>query len=189
MVNYDKSKVYRIVCCQTGLQYIGSTTSQLSTRLAQHKKLFKDGFSGTSKLVLQNGNFKIYLIEDYPCERKEQLLSRERYYIESMECVNKKIPLRTQAEWYIENKDRLIKKQIMWNNANREKCMEYQARFKAKQTSDEVFKNKGIFINLNGEEEEIDDHIKLVIEELYDGNILESEEDIYKYIESKFNNE
>ena len=181
MVNYGNAKIYRIVCLNTGLQYIGSTTTQLSTRLAQHKKLFKDGLSGTSKLVLQNGNFKIYLIEDFPsCQRKEQLLSRERYYIETMECVNKKVPLRTQAEWYIENKDRLIKKQIMWNNANREKCMEYQSRFRNK--------NKGVVVNLNGEEE-VEDAVKLVIEELYDGNILESAEDIYKYIEDKFNNE
>jgi hypothetical protein len=69
----------------------------------------------------------------------------------------------------------------MWNNANREKCMEYQSRFRNK--------SKGIVVNLNGEEEEVEDAVKLVIEELYDGNILESAEDIYKYIEDKFNNQ
>lgn len=181
MVNYANSKIYKIICNKSGSMYIGSTTCKLCVRLSQHRKLFKEGLSGTSKLVLQNGDYNIFLLEDFPCERKEQLLARERYYIETLDCVNKKVPLRTQAEWYKENKDRLIKKQIMWNNANREKCMEYQARFKNK--------TKGIVINLNGEEEEIDDPIKLVIEDLYEGNILESAEDIYKYIEDKFNNQ
>jgi hypothetical protein len=181
MVNYGNGKIYRIVCNQTGLQYIGSTTIKLSARISQHKKLLKSNISGASKLVLENDDYNIILIEDYPCERKEQLLARERYHIENSHCVNKKIPLRTQKEWYMENKDRLIKNQIMWNNANREKCMEYQSRFRNK--------SKGIVVNLNGEEEEVEDAVKLVIEELYDGNILESAEDIYKYIEDKFNNQ
>jgi hypothetical protein len=181
MVNYGNGKVYRIVCNQTGLQYIGSTTIKLSARLSQHKKLLKNNTSGASKVVLENDDYNIILIEDYPCERKEQLLARERYHIENSLCVNKNMPLRTQKEWYADNKDRLIKNQIMWNKSNREKCMEYQSRFRNK--------SKGIVVNLNGEEEEVDNPVKLVIEELYDGNILESAEDIYKYIEDKFNNE
>ena len=184
MVNYANSKIYKLICNKTGSMYVGSTTCKLCIRLAQHRQLFKHGISGTSKLVLQNGDYNIFLIEDFPCQRKEQLLARERYYIELLDCVNKKVPLRTQKQWYEDNKDRLIKKQIMWNNANREKCMEYQTRFKAKQ---KAF-TKGIVINLNGEEDDIDDPIKLVIEDLYESNELLSEEDIYKYIEDKFNN-
>jgi hypothetical protein len=183
MVNYANSKIYKLICNKTGSMYIGSTTCKLCVRLAQHRKLYKAGLSGTSKLVLQNGDFNIFLIEDFPCERKEQLLARERYYIETLDCVNKKVPLRTQKQWYEDNKDRLIKKQIMWNNANRDKVKEYQAKFKAN-------KAKGIVINLDGDETLGDDneHVKLVIEDIYEGHILESEEDIYAYIESKFNN-
>lgn len=42
---------------------------------------------------------KIVLLEDYPCEDKEQLLKRERHYIESLICVNKRIPSRPQKEY------------------------------------------------------------------------------------------
>ena len=39
MVNYQNAKIYRIVCNVTGKQYIGSTVSNLSTRLSQHKNI------------------------------------------------------------------------------------------------------------------------------------------------------
>jgi predicted GIY-YIG superfamily endonuclease len=166
MVNYQNGKVYRIVCNQTGLQYIGSTTIPLATRLSQHRKLLKDDKSGTSKKILENNDYNIVLIEDYPCFRKEELLQRERYYIEMMECVNKKVPMQSQKEWYEKNKERLIEKQTVWNNNNREKLREYQKTFKANQ----VIKNKGIFVNLN--EDSID---------------LNNAEDIIEY-EDIFNN-
>jgi hypothetical protein len=39
------------------------------------------------------------LIEDYPCESKYELESRERYHIENTKCVNKNIPTRTLLEY------------------------------------------------------------------------------------------
>ena len=132
MVNYYNGKIYRIVCNETGKQYIGSTTSSLSTRLCQHKKYFKDGKSGTSREVLKNNNYNIILIEDYPCERKEQLLQQERYYIETMDCVNKNIPLRSRHEWYENNREQYISRQMIWNNNNKDKLKQYQETFKAK---------------------------------------------------------
>lgn len=90
MVNYANSKIYRIVCNTTGKQYIGVTTIPLSTRLSQHKKLFKINSPCCSKEVMEHEDYAIYLIEDYPVERKEQLLARARMHIESNICVNKK---------------------------------------------------------------------------------------------------
>lgn len=90
MVNYANSKIYRIVCNTTGKQYIGVTTIPLSTRLSQHKKLFKINSPCCSKEVMEHDDYEIYLIEDYPVERKEQLLARARMHIESNICVNKK---------------------------------------------------------------------------------------------------
>jgi hypothetical protein len=97
MPNYQNGKIYRIVCNVTGKQYIGSTISPLTSRLCQHKKEFVTKNKSTSREVLEHGDYSIILVEDYPCERKEQLLQRERYYIEGFDCVNKKIPLRTPA--------------------------------------------------------------------------------------------
>ena len=158
MVNYYNSKIYRIVCNETGKQYIGSTTSSLSVRLCQHKRLFKDGKSGTSREILQNGNYSIVLLEDFPCDRKEQLLQRERYYIETMDCVNKNLPLRSRHEWYEDNKEQYIARQMLWNNNNKEKLKDYQKKYNTK--------HRGAIID--GEVDVNTNEIKINIEDIYD---------------------
>lgn len=176
MPKYENGKIYRIICNQTGLQYVGSTTIPLSARLSQHKKVLKDGISGTSKLVLENGDYSIILLEDFPCERKEQLLQRERYYIETMNCVNKKIPNRSQKEWYIDNREAYIEKQKIWNNQNKHKLRQYQETFKNK--------NKGIFIDLTNIDVD-DDDVKLNIEDIYDCDELLDKEELIELLEKK----
>lgn len=107
MVNYKNGKIYRIVCNKTGKQYIGSTTLLLCQRKGNHIEYFKKNRQISSVEIIKNGDFNIILIENYPCETKEQLHSRERYYIETMECINKRIPTRTIKEWKDTNKDRV----------------------------------------------------------------------------------
>ena len=43
-------------------------------------------------------NCKIELVENYPCNSKEELTAREGFYIQSNECVNKLVAGRTQRE-------------------------------------------------------------------------------------------
>ena len=111
VVNYQNGKVYKIT--GGGLTYIGSSTVSLSRRLAKHRDDLKNynnakrEWKTTSFQVLEFPDCKITLIEDVPCERKEQLLQRERFYIETMECVNKVIPLRTKKEWVKDNAERV----------------------------------------------------------------------------------
>ena len=81
---YQQSKIYRVIDDTTGLCYIGSTTQGLALRLAGHKSEFKRWKSGkarfcTSYKIIENNNYDIVLLEDYPCERKEQLHARERF--------------------------------------------------------------------------------------------------------------
>ena len=59
-------------------------------------------------------NCFITLIESYPCSSKDELASREAYYIKSMTCVNKVVPRGRQyiksnnpLEYYNNNKDLL----------------------------------------------------------------------------------
>ena len=103
MVNYGNGKIYKVICSETGSVYIGSTTVTLSRRMTNHRApnnrcMTKDFIDG-----------KIFLIEDYPCERKEQLESRERFHIESNDCVNLVIPTRTKKEYFEANKETIIK--------------------------------------------------------------------------------
>lgn len=116
MVNYANSKVYRIVSNHTDQVYIGSTTSPLSKRLAEHRSgrnhhLEAGGNYTSSSEIVQFDDAEIILVEEYPCENIEQLRQRERYWIENTEfCVNRKIPGRTQAEWYLDHKAHAIAK-------------------------------------------------------------------------------
>ena len=132
MVNYNLAKIYKIVCNQTGLTYIGACTTSLSARIACHKQQLKKGRSCTSYRVLEHEDFSIILVEDFPCERREQLLQRERFWIDNTDCVNKNLPLRTKKEYYEDNKEQIIANQLVWNNENRDKLYGYQRKYKQK---------------------------------------------------------
>lgn len=100
-MRYRYGKIYRIVCNVTGKQYIGSTTQPLSKHLSQHRRqfdlLWSYVFPYTSLIgsmksfeILENDDYEIVLIENYPCKSKDELERRARYYIDTMDCVNKK---------------------------------------------------------------------------------------------------
>jgi predicted GIY-YIG superfamily endonuclease len=93
--DYSQGKIYKIICNKTGLVYIGSTCKTLDERLKRHEddmnrfihtkkynpdKLKKISFC-TSFLVLLNKDYKIALIENYPCEKKLQLEIKECDYM------------------------------------------------------------------------------------------------------------
>ena len=129
MVDYSKGKIYKIVCNKTGKIYIGSTVSKLSKRLSQHKEKYKKYLNNTyhfltSFEILKNDNFQIVLIENIPCNNKEELFRRERYYIENNKCVNQKIPIRENREYYELNKEVIDKYNKEYKIKNREKLKE-----------------------------------------------------------------
>ena len=109
---YIKSKIYKLHCILENddepFIYYGSTIEHyLSTRLSKHKYNYKcylnDNFDFITsfKLFEKYGinNVIITLVELFPCNSKDELYSRERYYIESNNCVNKIIPTRTNKEY------------------------------------------------------------------------------------------
>ena len=143
MVNYQNSKIYKIVCNTTGLIYIGSTAEPtLARRLAKHREDYKRYLIGkhnyiTSYKILENTNYDIILLEIYPCNTKDELHARERYYIESNECVNKNIPARTHIDYvkyqklYREqNKNKIEEKQKQYNEAHKNEIKNYQKQYK-----------------------------------------------------------
>jgi len=108
MANYQDGKIYKIHSFQTDKIYIGSTTQLLCRRFSNHKTTFKRELSViTAKEILKYEDVMITLIENYPCNNKNELEKRERYYIENNNCVNKTIPTRTSKEYRDSNKDRL----------------------------------------------------------------------------------
>jgi hypothetical protein len=128
-IDYSKGKIYRIVCDTTGLVYIGSTVETLSNRLSKHKNNYKNYLKGknnyiTSFDILKNDNYKIILIENYSCINREELEREERKYIETIECVNKIIPGRTDKEYYEDNKDKIKKYEKEYRKNNKDKLKE-----------------------------------------------------------------
>ena len=126
MPDYKNAKIYKIVCNTTGMVYVGSTTQSLSMRLAGHRghfKRFKDGkgIKITSFQVLAQGNYDIVLIETCSCESKDELHRRERFYIESLDCINNNIPTRTKKEYNEANKDTIKQ----YRDANKDTILKY----------------------------------------------------------------
>ena len=126
-VNYSNGKIYKLVSPHTTDIYVGSTTSMLSRRKATHKckyKLWKNGkaLNVTSYKLFDLGvdDVDIILIEKFPCADKMELLKRERYWIEKLDCCNKLIPIRSKGEYYQINKKKLIEKNRKYYKDNKE---------------------------------------------------------------------
>tara|TARA_R110000824_G_scaffold175753_1_gene354507 strand:+ start:743 stop:1147 length:405 start_codon:yes stop_codon:yes gene_type:complete len=83
--------VYKITSPQTDKVYVGSTTQPLSYRFTNHK--FHKNSS--SKEITKYDDCSIELIEEVPID---QILIRERYWIETLDSVNINIPNRTTDE-------------------------------------------------------------------------------------------
>jgi len=115
---YLRGKIYRIVSNVSSKQYIGSTVQVLSERFRGHKKDYeksktKEHTKCSVAIMFDTDgvdNCEIVLIEDYPCNSKDELHRRERYWIEKEECVNICIPTQTPKEWRERNKEILKEK-------------------------------------------------------------------------------
>ena len=134
MVNYSNGKVYKIepVCeHQEGEIYIGSTTKKLlCQRMTAHRKdykMWKNETNNVGKVMAYElfdkyglDNCKIILLEEVNATSKDELLSKEAYYIRNLKCVNKYIPLRTQKEYYNDNIIKIKQNRKDYSNKNAE---------------------------------------------------------------------
>ena len=116
MVNYEKSKAYKIWSTAGDKIYIGSTTKEyLSQRMDKHRGDYKRWKNGKHPLTTSYHLFEEYgvencfieLFESKVCNSKDELKQLEGKYIRSMVCVNKNIAGRTMNEYYIDNKEHL----------------------------------------------------------------------------------
>jgi len=128
MPDYQKGKIYAIKSYQTEMIYIGSTIQPLSKRLGEHRTNYKKNGVISSKEILKYQDYYIELIENFPCNTKEELLKREGFHIKENQnnCVNCRIAGRTPQEY---NKDNIEKrKQYYQDNAEKVKEQKKQYR-------------------------------------------------------------
>jgi hypothetical protein len=127
-IDYQNAKIYKLYSPSENLVYIGSTTQKLSQRKTKHVSDFKSWQNGkmnfvTSFSVLEFEDHRIELIENYPCNSKEELLKREGYYIKELDCINKVISGRTQKEYRQDNKEEIAKKHKEYRERNKEEIV------------------------------------------------------------------
>lgn len=137
MVNYQQSKIYRIRVHGSDEQYIGSTTKQyLCQRFGQHKSLFQQYLKGNYGRYSSFGLFEKYgidncyieLIEEYQCNSKDELRSREGYHIRQNMCVNRYVAGRTKTEYGAtyrqNNQNKICERVAAYYNQNRDVILE-----------------------------------------------------------------
>lgn len=121
---YSTGKVYKLVNSVDNEIYVGSTCKKLTDRLTDHKKKAKVRNSKVYKHLTQIGwnNVSIELLENFACESKDELLKRERYYIDELKSsLNTVLPTRTPKEYKQQHKEKLLESNRKWEQDNREK--------------------------------------------------------------------
>lgn len=83
MPDYSKAKIYKIT--YDNYYYYGSTCNALCVRMAGHRRKCKLHYNKNKLYSLMNNigvsNFKIVLVEMYPCNNIEELKKKENEYI------------------------------------------------------------------------------------------------------------
>ena len=129
MNRYEKGKIYKITDIGLNKVYVGSTCEKISQRMVRHRSNYKSHLSGCYgrnslfDLFDEFGvdNCKIYLIENFPCQSKEELLKREGELIQELACVNKLVMGRPATEY--RNQPDVKERRKEYNKEYREKTL------------------------------------------------------------------
>ena len=129
---YLNGKIYKIWNIANDDVYVGSTCNPLFKRMSHHRGIVnhpKYAHRALYKMMSEVGvdNFRIELIEDYPCENKEHLRKREGHYIRELGTLNMKIEGRSRQEY---------------NELNKEKKQEYMTKYREDKKEEILQKTK-----------------------------------------------
>jgi len=119
--------IYKIYDNTNGNIYYGSTKESVSRRMTKHRNNYKryiiEGKGNYTKSfdIFRNMDYSYSVVEKVEFNDKYELKTKERFYIENNECINKEIPNRTMKEynqdkkehykeWREKNKDRISEK-------------------------------------------------------------------------------
>jgi hypothetical protein len=156
-INYKNGKIYEIVCRVSGEKYVGSTTQPLTKRLVEHRDLKRN--KTISKQIIERGDYYINLIEECPCDNREQLLKRERHFYDSIEggCINKYRPWVSREEdkayekaYYEENKEQILAVNKAYREENREQILA-QRKAKRKENKEQIKERNKAYYEQNKE--------------------------------------
>lgn len=108
MSKYQQGKIYKIVNIASKDErdcYVGSTYNELHKRFGDHKSEWKNGhnplrelFKAFTKYGIEN--FRIVLIEKYPCSSREELAAREEHHRATLKAKYNSCRAQAQKESY-----------------------------------------------------------------------------------------
>ena len=137
MPDYQNSKIYKLVSNKTSDIYIGSCLMRLSTRLSNHKSLSNTTIS--KKLFINEAIITIILIENFPCNTKNELKARELHHITTNNCININKPFicdipysdrnAYMKEYYHANTEQISISQKKYYDANKEQISAYKKEY------------------------------------------------------------
>jgi len=120
MPDYQQGKIYKLVSNKTEDVYYGSTVNPLPSRKSQHKNKLN---CSSKKLFENDAVVTIVLIENFPCNNKNELKARELFYITNNPCINNNKPFISELNYGVE-----LRKE--WYEANKEKISEYKKEYR-----------------------------------------------------------
>ena len=149
--DYANGRIYKIepICEHDENEvYYGSTCQLLCKRMNKHRSDYKYWLNkkrdktSSYELFEKYGieNCKIYLVELYPCDTKEELLAREGYHIKNNKCINRYVAGNQLAVGIKEyhqiyrnqHKDENIEYGKIYRENNKQKLKEKRAIYVAK---------------------------------------------------------
>ena len=137
---YQKCKIY-MLRHQNDVNnhqvYIGHTIKGLNERWKQHCWDIKNMHYKKSEYIKNNGgidNWKLELIEDYPCNNFHIACIREQYWIKQFSAsLNQTLPGRNLLQYREDNRNELIKKSREYYNVNKKIILQKQSIYNRKQ--------------------------------------------------------
>jgi len=186
MVNYGNGLIYKLCCNDTNIkeEYVGSTVN-FTERKRTHKKSCNNPNDKhynykVYQFIRDNGdwdNWRMILVERFPCNDRRELETRERYFIELLESkLNCCIPTRTDKEWRENNKE-TIKEKAKEHYQNNKEEIKKRVRERYNNLTDEEKKERYNYPNLTDEQKK----------EQYNKNrkrILENHEEYKEYMKN-----
>ena len=144
-MDYKNGVIYKICCKDSSIKdcYVGSSCSHTSRKSA-HKSACNNKKDKAYNLpvyryIRDNGNWENWdfvLLEAYPCENKNQLVIRERYWFEKLNAtLNSFYPERSEdekkeyhkefnKERYKNNKEKILEQTKVYYEDNKEEILE-----------------------------------------------------------------
>lgn len=142
MPDYNKGKIYKIVNIASNDEhdcYVGSTCNNITDRFSGHKSQWKrkdyDGMRIYEEFDKHGvDNFRIVLVEEYPCENKNQLIAREEHHrlIIKPNYNVRKVIYEGDKEYYQKHKERIKARVREYAANNRDKVLANKREYRVK---------------------------------------------------------